>query len=65
MHFTPIDLQSRRRTQMFHYLRWTRAHTGYSLTVTLDVTELRKTLKEAGLKFFPAYLWLITKNLNQ
>ena len=30
----------------------------------MDVTELRKTLKQQGLKFFPAYLWLVTRNLN-
>lgn len=41
------------------------APTGYSMTVPIDVTEWRRTLREAGLKFFPAYLWLITKNLNR
>ena len=40
------------------------APTGYSLTVELEVTALRRTLRQEGLKFFPAYLWLVTKNLN-
>ena len=48
---------------MFYYFS-KMAPTGYSLTVNLDVTKLRKNLKERGLKFFPAYLWLVTKNLN-
>lgn len=63
MHFTPIDLQSWPRGQMFYYFS-KMAPTGYSMTVHVDVTELRRYLKEAGLKFFPAYLWLVTKNLN-
>ena len=41
------------------------APTGYSLTVEVDITRLLKTLKEANIKFFPAYLWLVTKNLNR
>ena len=64
MTFTPIDLQSWPRGQMFYYFS-KMAPTGYSLTSNVDVTELRKIIKESGLKFFPAYLWLITKNLNR
>ena len=64
MNFTSIDLQTWPRGQMFYYFS-KMAPTGYSMTVQVDVTELRKTLKEAGLKFFPAYLWLVTKNLNR
>lgn len=63
MKFTPIDLQTWPRGQMFYYFS-KMAPTGYSLTVNIDITELRQALKEAGLKFFPAYLWLVTKNLN-
>lgn len=63
MNFTPIDLQSWPRGQMFYYFS-KMAPTGYSMTVNIDVTELRRALKKAGLKFFPAYLWLVTKSLN-
>ena len=63
MQFTPIDLQSWPRGQMFYYFA-KMAPTGYSLTVDVDVTSLRQVLKQANLKFFPAYLWLVTKNLN-
>lgn len=64
MKFTTIDLQTWPRGQMFYYFA-KMAPTGYSLTVNVDVTALRQTLKAAGLKFFPAYLWLVTKNLNK
>jgi len=49
---------------MFYYFS-TMAPTGYSMTVNVDVTELPRAAKEAGVKFFPAYLWLVTKNLNE
>lgn len=64
MQFTPIDLGSWPRGQMFYYFS-KMAPTGYSLTVSVDITALRRTLKAEGLKFFPAYLWLVTKNLNR
>ena len=64
MWFTPIDFQSWPRSQIFYYFSKI-APTGYSMTVNMDVTNLRKNLKEANLKFFPAYLWLVTRNLNQ
>lgn len=61
--FTPLDLRTWPRGQMFYYFA-KMAPTGYSLTVDLDVTHMRAVLKEAGLKFFPAYLWLTTRTLN-
>lgn len=61
--FTPIDLNTWDRGQMFYYFS-KMAPTGYSLTVKLDVTKLRAVLWEARLKFFPSYLWLVTKTLN-
>ena len=61
--FIPIDLAAWPRGQMFYYFS-KMAPTGYSLTVQLDVTHMKAVLKETGLKFFPAYLWLVTKNLN-
>lgn len=53
--FTPIDLRTWPWGQMFYYFS-KMAPTGYSMTVNLDVTALRDTLREAGLKIFPAYL---------
>ena len=62
--FHPIDLQTWPRGQMFYYFS-KMAPTGYSLTVELDITTMKATLKERKLKFFPAYLWLATTILNR
>lgn len=64
MKFTNIDLQTWPRGQMFYYFA-KMAPTGYSLTVNVDVTKMRDELKKRGIKFFPAYLWLVTRNLNK
>ncbi|MBQ2667750.1 MAG: chloramphenicol acetyltransferase CAT [Clostridia bacterium] len=61
--FTPIDLQTWERGQIFYYFS-KMAPTGYALTVDVDVTQMRAALEKAKLKFFPAYLWLVTKTLN-
>ncbi|MBQ7082201.1 MAG: chloramphenicol acetyltransferase [Oscillospiraceae bacterium] len=62
--FTPIDLHSWPRGEMFCYFA-KMAPTGYSLTVRLDVTKMKAALDAAGYKFFPAYLWLVTRTLNR
>ena len=64
MQFTPIDLQTWPRGQMVLYFSRI-APTGYSITVDIDVTGLRASLKKRGFKFFPSYLWLVTKCLNE
>ncbi len=64
MIFTEIDLQSWPRGQMFHYFSQM-APTGYSLSVDVDVSALTSAVKQSGVNFFPAYLWLVTKNLNR
>lgn len=64
MKFTPIDFNSWPRGQMFYYFA-KMAPTTYSLTVDIDVTDLMKYLKENCIKFFPAYLWLVTTCLNR
>ena len=64
LRFTPIDLRAWPRGETFYYFA-KMAPTGYSLTVELDVTRLRAVLRSKGYKFFPAYLWLVTKCLNE
>ena len=64
MNFTPIDMKQWYRAQTFMYFS-RMAPTNYSLTVNMDVTKLRHVLKAHGMKFYPAYLWLITKHLNE
>lgn len=62
--FTPLDTEHWERREAFYYFSQM-APTGYSLTVEMNVTRLRKTLKQAGLRFYPAYLWLVTRALNE
>lgn len=62
--FTPIDRNTWPMAQQFHYYT-EMAPTTYSVTVTLDVTTLRKTLKSRGIKFFPAYLYLVTRAIGK
>ncbi|MGN0642863.1 MAG: CatA-like O-acetyltransferase [Huintestinicola sp.] len=64
MEFTPIEMTGWKRVQVFTYFSQM-APTGYSLTVSLDITNMRKALKAVGMKFYPAYLWLVTKTLNR
>lgn len=64
MKFTPIDLREWPRGQMFYYFT-KMAPTGYSITVSMDITVMKKSLKERNIKFFPSYLWLVTKQLNK
>lgn len=61
--FTPLNLQTWKRGEMFFYFS-KMAPTGYSLTVDLDISKMKKILEEANMKLFPAYIWLVTKNLN-
>lgn len=62
--FTPIDIQKWSRGEIFYYFS-KMAPTGYALTIDLDVTELRRVLKKFNRKFYPSYLWLVTKALNE
>ena len=64
MRFTPIDFASWPRRETFTYFS-KMAPTGYSLTVELDATKLYNAVKAAGCRFFPAYLWLVTKDLQR
>ena len=60
MNFTPIDFNSWKRREIFYYFS-SIAPTGYSLTFEINVTKL----EDKKLKFFPAYLYVVTKSLNK
>lgn len=64
MNFTPIDFGAWPRREMFYYFS-KMAPTSYSISVDVDVTELCSALKKHNMKFFPTYLWLVTKCLNK
>jgi chloramphenicol O-acetyltransferase type A len=61
--FTPIDLETWPRKDMFYvYTKLTPS--GYSVTVDMDVTELKRILNEKNMKFFPAFIWTATRAVN-
>jgi chloramphenicol O-acetyltransferase type A len=62
--FQPIDMQTWPMAQTFHYYTQM-APTTYTINVPIDVTILRKTLKQKGYKFFPAYLFLATRAIEK
>lgn len=62
--FQIIDQNNWPRVQMYYYFSQM-APTGFSMTVDVDVTKLVNAVKQRGIKFFPAYLWLVTHNLNK
>lgn len=62
--FHPIDLEDWPKAQTFHYYTQM-APTTYTVNVSMDVSILRKTLKGKGYKFFPAYLYLVTKAIGK
>lgn len=64
MKFTEIDIRNWPRGQMFYYFS-KMAPTGYSLTVDVDITALLHITRQRGRKFFPTYLWLVTKCMNK
>lgn len=62
--FIPIDMATWPMAQSFYYYTQI-APTSYTIDVTMDVTILRKTLKQIGYKFFPAYLYLVTQAIEK
>lgn len=64
LEFIPIDMQSWPMAQAFHYYTQM-APTTYTINVMMDVTTMRHTLKSKGYKFFPAYLYLVTRAISQ
>ena len=62
--FTPIDMKTWPMAQAFHYYT-EMAPTTYTINVMMDVTALRSTLKAKGYKFFPAYIYLVTRAINK
>lgn len=64
MTFTPIEMEKWERREVFWYFSQM-APTDYSLTVEVDITQLRQRLWEREIRFYPAYLWLVTHALNE
>lgn len=62
MKFTPIDRTTWERNS--HYDYYTNLlKCGYSVTVSLDITKLHQQIKEKGLKFYPAFVYCVSKQI--
>ena len=61
--FTPIDLKAWPRTQEYEFFSKI-VPLSCSLSVDLDVTKMRANLREQKIVFFPAFVWVMTKSLN-
>lgn len=64
LNFHPIEQSSWPMAQAFYYYTQM-APTTYTVNVDMGVTHLRSVLKEKGYKFFPAYLYLVTKTIGE
>lgn len=62
--FQPIDMKTWVMAQTFYYYTQM-APTGYTINVNMDVTILREELKAKGYKFFPAYIYLVSKAITK
>ena len=62
--FTPIDRNTWPMAQAFYYYTEI-APTSYTINVKMDVTVMHHVLKERNYKFFPAYLYLVTRVIGQ
>lgn len=58
--FHSIDMATWPRAQTYHYFAECVTPTAFTVSVSLDVTPLKRTLKDAGVKFFPAMLHIVS-----
>lgn len=63
--FNAIDMRAWPRTQTYHYFTEVMPPLTYSINVSMDVTMLRKILKQENIKFFPVYLYLVSKAIEK
>lgn len=62
--FQTIEMNTWPMAQAFYYYTQM-APTTYTINVMMEVTTLRSTLKKKGYKFFPAYLYLVTRAIEK
>lgn len=64
MKFAPIDMEQWERRSHFEYYR-TKLKCGYSVTVHMDVTHLYGEVHEKGMKFFPAFVYCVSRVIEE
>lgn len=60
----PVNLESWNRRELYEHYHKT-VPCGYSMTANLSVGELLKNVKEKGIKFYPAMLYLLMRVCNR
>ena len=61
--FTKIDLANWERREHYHYYT-NQLPCSYSMTVSLDVTNLKRRVKEYGHRFYPVFVYCVSKAVN-
>ena len=61
--FNYIDTENWERKEHFEYYR-TKIVCGYSCTVQLDVTKFLHKIRAKGLRFYPAFVYCVSKTVN-
>lgn len=62
--FIPIDMETWPRKEHFEYYR-TKIKCGYSCTIRLDVTKFLSQVKSKHLKFYPSFIYCVSKLVNE
>lgn len=62
--FTPINLDTWIRAPYYDYYR-TVLKTKYTVSIKIDITAIKSLYKVKGYKFFPTFLYVIMRALNQ
>lgn len=62
--FTPIDVQSWPRRDAFYYFT-KMMPTGFNVNVDVDISQTYRAAKDAGYRFFPVYLYLVTRLISE
>ena len=64
-HFDIIDMESWPRAEIYKLYTEDWSTVPYSLTKKLSVAKLVPYLKEQGIKFVPALMWLVSREINR
>lgn len=64
-HFDIIDMESWPRAEIYKLYTEDWSTVTYSLTKKLSVAKLVPYLKEQGIKFVPALMWLVSREINR
>ena len=64
MAFHLINMETWERREHYKYYQ-TMVHSSYTLNANIRITNLLKEIKRRGLRFYPAYLYVVSTAVNQ